>query len=35
MPLRPSWDEMEGKEAKRTVAVSGLVGEPRQKHVRK
>lgn len=34
MPLRPSWDEMEGKGAQRTLAASGLVGEPWQKHVR-
>lgn len=34
MPPRPSWDETEGKGAKRTVAVAGLVGEPRWKRAR-
>ncbi|XP_051062461.1 protein FAM169B isoform X1 [Phodopus roborovskii] len=34
MFLRPSWDETEDRGAKRTVAVTGLVGEPWQKHVR-
>lgn len=31
MPPRPSWDEMEGKGAKRTVTVAGLAGEPWRK----
>lgn len=27
LPVRPCWAELEGKEDKRTVAVTGLVGE--------
>lgn len=34
MPLRPSWDETEGKGAKRTVAVAGLAGELWRKRAR-
>ncbi|XP_041512022.1 protein FAM169B-like [Microtus oregoni] len=34
MPLRPSWDETEGKGAKRTVAVAGLAGDLWQKRAR-
>lgn len=34
MSLRLSRDETEGRGAKRTVAVAGLVGEPWRKRVR-
>ncbi|XP_060223308.1 protein FAM169B isoform X1 [Meriones unguiculatus] len=34
MSLRPPWDEMEGRRAKRTVAVAELAGEPWRKCVR-
>lgn len=34
MSLRPPWDETEGRGAKRTVAVAGLVGELWRKRVR-